>query len=118
VLGEQYTPLTSAIHSESFESLGVAGKSSSLQVKETLHLLVESGASPDLCEPDHKQRVEQLLNISPQDCEMMVLLQRLVKQPRRGFTRDCAKQSFYDRQVALLALIQGGADPKISCERD
>jgi ankyrin repeat protein len=117
VQGERCNALTSAIHSESFESSGNSS-SSSLLVKETLHLLTKLGANSDLCEPKYRKRVEHLLQMSPQDCEQMARLQNVVKQPRAGFSKDESKQSFHDRRVALTELIHGGADLKLCCERD
>lgn len=109
------TSLTTAIQSEGFE---VNVKSSSLQVIETLQLLISAGANVGDCELHHQRPMKQLIDMTSRDREQMAALQKLVKQPCGGCLRDRAQQSFRERQLALAELIRNGADPKLCCERD
>ena len=118
-LGEHTTALSSAIDGESYGRHVPTDLSlwrSSLQTRAVVRLLIELGADPNLCAPTVKQRVEELLDMSPQEQNSMNALQRLIMQPQMG--EHHSKRSFRERRNELKALIAAGADPKLCCARD
>lgn len=119
-LGEHTTALSSALDGESYgvEHL-IADLSpcrSSIETRAVVRLLIELGANPNLCAPTAKQRVEELLGMSPQDQDSMNALQRLVMQAQFGEVHS--KRSFRERRDELRTLIAAGPEPKLCCARD
>ena len=120
ILGEHTTALSSALDGESYGVEGVitdrSPYSSSAEIRAVVRLLIELGANPNLCAPTAKQRIEELLGMSPQEQDNMDALQRLVMQPQYG--KEYSLRSFRERRDELKKLIAAGADPKICCVRD
>ncbi len=120
ILGEHTTALSSALDSESYQSKNAAGDLSacttSTQTRAVIQLLIELGADPNLCTPTAKQRVEELLAMSPQEQDNMSALQTLVFQPQYG--EDWTRRSFRERRAELTTLIAAGAEPELCCARD
>lgn len=119
-LGEHTTALSSALDGESYGVNHIIADlspcESSRETRAVVRLLIELGADPNLCAPAAKQRVEELLGMSPQEQDNMNALQRLVMQPQMG--EDRSQRSFRERRDELRMLIAGGAEPKLCCARD
>lgn len=119
VMENQITALSSALDGESYDdSTGADGAlSSSNQVRKVVQLLIELGADPGLCAPRNEKRINELLGMSPQECEHMTALQRVVVQPHWTLD-DESDRSFRERRDELRTLIAAGAEPKLCCARD
>ena len=116
-LGKNYTALTSALHSEGYNAYlqDTSVITSSLRERAMLQLLVDLGANPDLCAVDDKARIEKLLNMSPDNCEFLRALQRVVAES--SWPEGPRKKSFRSRVRKLKRLLQEGADPRLCCEK-
>ena len=119
-LGEQHTPLSSALGSESFdENPPEWDIASSIHVKATVELLIELGADPNLCNREDIGRIKQLLNLSLEECNAVAALQPLLEQPSvPNEWLQIYHKSFRDRIRELKELIAGGVDPNLCCKRN
>jgi len=124
VIDDHYVPLKSALDSESYMDPVVNGKgwahgaepeTTSLEVKAVLQLLLDLGANPDLCAPDDRARVEQLTSLSPEECNSLRTLQRVVAEDKWDLPHE---MSFEDRRTQLSKILQEGADPDLCCEKE
>ena len=130
VLGDHYTALTSALHSEVYarsdEFLAYTSQSdttkvdqprtASLRVRATLRLLVDLGADSDLCAPDDNARIHLLLNMSPEECETLRSLQLIVAETQVWTTPH--EKTYAERRDELKSLLQKGADPSLCCKKE
>ena len=120
VLGKHTTALSSALDSESYQTKVAARDlppcTSSIETRAVIQLLIELGADPNLCSPTAKQRVEELLAMSPHELDDMTALQTLAFQPQYG--EDWTRRSLRERRAELTTLIAAGAEPKLCCARD
>lgn len=116
-LGEQYTPLTSALHREGYihHSDNPLTASSSLRARAMLQLLVDLGADPGLCTAHDRARIEKLLSLSPDDCEYLRALQSVVAVE---YLETPSKRSFRDRIHALREILHKGANPELCCQKE
>ena len=120
VFAEFTSALSSALDGESYEEFWddeIAPGDCPSKVKTTVELLIGLGADPTLCTPKAQQRIQELLHISPQECDQMVALQEVVQQPQLGLDEHNTK-SFRERRAELRKLIDAGAEPRLCCERD
>ena len=124
-LGEQNLALTHALRAEGHECdernadkmLDSGSISSSSQTRATLQLLTSLGADKTICTRQDQDRIDQLLNMSVEQVDGMVNLQKIVQEPYWG--RDMHnRNSFHDRRDQLRMLIKQGADPALCCTRD
>ena len=122
-LGEQHTPLSSALgsegHSEPDNEPSVEFcLTSSLRVRATISLLIELDADPQLCTDDEILRIETLLKMSSEGCKMMAALQIVVEQLRWWRHRANYLKSIRDGINELKELIAKGANLDLCCDRD
>ena len=129
-LGKHNTALSTSLRAESFErkeersdmDLDLESlKSSSLQTRATLQLLMELGADPDLCTQADQERITQLLNMTDQELDDMAAMERLALQSRLLSDRYGKSRhpiSFHERVNRLREIIDRGVDPGLCCERD
>ena len=95
----------------------------SLFTRSTLQVLVELGADIDLCSPDDKQRIEQLLTMSDEECDAMNALQNAAFYPfpssySKGSEEDRNRPNLRVLKTRLENLIRNGADRRLCCTND
>lgn len=134
LIDDNITALTSALHSEGYAhpqfqlmegdvegeratdgSATITWELTSLRVRAMLELLISFGANPNLCAPDVKARIAQLLSMSSAERESLSALQLVMAEPTWPEPR---KTSFWDRKDQLTQLLQKGADPGLCCKRE
>lgn len=81
-LGKHNTALSTSLRAESFEYEGSdmdldldSPKSSSLQTRATLQLLLEIGADSNLCTQADQERIMQLLNMTDRELDDMATME-------------------------------------------
>ena len=120
-LGEQNFALTHALRAEGYMYDGNSAdktielESSSLQTRATLQLLISLGADKALCTKPDQDRIDQLLDMSVEQMDDMVNLEKVVKRPHWEDEDMYHIESFHDRRDKLRALIKQGADPALCC---
>ena len=124
-LGEQNLALTHALRAEGYvydktdadKIPDTKSITSSLQTRATLQLLISLGADKTLCTSKDQDRIDRLLNMSAEQVDEMVNLQKLVEQYPWG--KDmCDQKSFHHRRDELRMLIKKGAGPTLCCTRN
>ena len=121
-LGEQNLALTHALRAESYEcdesnADKILNLGSSSQTRATLQLLISLGADKTLCTSQDQDRIDQLLNMSVEQVNEMIQLQKIVQQSAWRSDTD-NPNSFHERRDELRMLIKQGADPALCCTRD
>lgn len=109
-------PLKAALDREGYECASESEVASSSSVRDTVKLLLELGANPNLCPEVEQARIQQFVTMSDGDYATLDALQYFLRQPRFG--EDNHEDSFRERKNQLLRLVDKAAHLRLCGKRD
>ena len=122
-LGEQHTPLSSALGSEDHKKPANEPRfkfcpCSSLQVRAMICLLMDLDADPQLCTDEEIQRIETLLNMSSDDYEILDKLQNVSDHLRDYYSEASKIKSIRDVIKEMKELVAKRPNLDFCCDQE